>query len=260
MLVAIGLTTVSIDATDALRGSNSALSIFATQVMQDTCPDGMVEVTTLSPPVCVDVFEASVGDHCPVPDPTALRDTAINVNDQDCRPESQAGKSPWVFVARHQAESLCAKAGKRLATPHEWYAASLGSMDRPGLCTVDSTRPALTGSRPDCRSSIGAYDMIGNVWELVAAEVVDGYYADRTLPREGYVAAVDGLGLPSRSTTSPQVAYNADYMWSTATGTYSLMRGGFYGSQSDAGIYTVHAAIDPTFSSAAIGFRCARDL
>lgn len=39
-----------------------------------------------------------------------------------------------------------------------------------------------------------------------------------------------------------------------------MMRGGFYRSGEDGGIYSIHADIEPTFSSGAIGFRCVIDL
>ena len=34
------------------------------------------------------------------------------------------------------------------------------------------------------------------------------------------------------------------------------MRGGYYSSRNDAGVYTTHAGTVPTMAGAAIGFRC----
>ena len=67
---------------------------------------------------------------------------------------------------------------------------------------------------------------------------------------------VDAGGVAVMSTDTPDTAFYNDYIWSNPKGTYGIMRGGFYGSNADAGIYTLHAYTLPTTAGAAIGFRC----
>src|SRR3989344_3194633 len=92
------------------------------------------------------------------------------------QPDSVKGGNPWVNLSETQAMTLCAKNGKRLPTPGEWYRAALGTPDtitnRNAECAiglVGSGSALPTGSRSGCVSSFGAYDMVGNVWEWVDA-------------------------------------------------------------------------------------------
>ena len=100
------------------------------------------------------------------------------------------------------------------------------------------------------------HDTIGNVWEWTSDDVFDGSYNGRKLPESGYVTQVDAGGVAVVSSTSPDQAFYNDYIWSNPIGVYGIMRGGFYGSNADAGIYTIHAYTLPTTPGAAIGFRC----
>jgi formylglycine-generating enzyme required for sulfatase activity len=112
------------------------------------------------------------------------------------------------------------------------------------------------GTFSHCHSGIGAFDMVGNVWELVSGDVINGVLDGAQLPVSGYVASINAAGIPivTQSTSSP--LYYDDYVWTNATGTYAVMRGGFHGGASDAGLYSMQAAIPIDFSSGAIGFRC----
>ena len=98
--------------------------------------------------------------------------------------------------------------------------------------------------------------MIGNVWEFVSGTVDNGQLDGVALPVSGYVSEVMTDGLPRATTDHPDVIYNHDYFWSEATGTYAIMRGGFYGSGSDGGLYSTHTGVLQRFSSVAVGFRC----
>jgi formylglycine-generating enzyme required for sulfatase activity len=102
--------------------------------------------------------------------------------------------------------------------------------------------------------------MVGNVWELTTGEVLNGLIETAALPQSGYIAGIGQSGLASETTSTPQQLFNEDYFWSSATGTYAVMRGGYYGSRADGGLYSTQAAISNSFASAAVGFRCVKSL
>ena len=255
LVAIIAITSISIDATDTFQNSQSALGILARYVTEPTCPDGTITLRIDTTILCVDTYEASVGDTCSVRSPASDIETSTNSNDADCLPVSVAGKEPWRHVTVVQAEQLCARAGKRLLTTLEWYQAALGTPDGEDNCAVTGAL-RRTGELTRCQSGTGTFDMIGNVWELVSGTVVDGSINAIALPPSGFVDGIQSDGIPSVTSPLVEAIYNSDYFWSSATGTYAVMRGGFYGSGSDGGLYSTHAAITQDFSSAAIGFRC----
>lgn len=252
------ITSVSIDATDSFHNSESALGILARYATTPECPVGTVPFISDGSEgnsLCIDAYEASVGERCVLSVPSSDSDTAANANDADCVPRTQSGLIPWTHVTETQAAQLCARAGKRLPTALEWYQAAAGTPDGAANCNLAGAL-AVTGSLSPCRSGVGAFDMIGNVWEFVSGSVVGYQFENEALPAEGYVSEVQTNGLPRITKKIPDVIYNNDYFWSEATGTFALMRGGFYGSGNDGGLYSTHAAILQRFSSAAVGFRC----
>jgi hypothetical protein len=256
----IALTSFSIDATDTLRGSQSALSLLAKNATRAFCPDGMSEVSSMpGHKFCIDTYEAGLDEACIIKEPKSVMDTTHNIADPSCLPISAVGVTPWTYVAQPQAVQLCAKVGKRLPTPAEWFEASLGTPDSLSACNLAGEFGA-TGLFSGCRSGSGVFDMVGNVWEFVSGGVEDGSVNGWTLPESGYVAAADAAGLATVTELSPNPVYNSDYFWSQNEGEFVLMRGGFYGSKDDGGIYTVHARTEYTFTSAAVGFRCVKDL
>jgi hypothetical protein len=107
-------------------------------------------------------------------------------NGQNCANDIYAvslpGVPPSAFLTWFQAQAACKNSGKRLPTNAEWQAAANGTPD-PGTdngstdCDTTSTTyylpedPVNTGSRSNCVSARGAYDMVGNVVEFVAAWV-----------------------------------------------------------------------------------------
>ncbi|MCA9365855.1 hypothetical protein KC723_03085 [Candidatus Kaiserbacteria bacterium] len=260
ILVTVGiviLTSFTIDATDTFRGSQSALSIIADRSFAPTCPSDMVKIDNGDEKFCIDTFEVSAGEGCSIKNPSSVADTAININQKACLPESKKDTLPWTNISLHQAQVVCSKAGKYLATANDWYLAALGTPDTTD-CNINGSL-STTGEYQNCQSGVGAYDMVGNVWEMVAGEVVNGRYLDSNLPEEGYVETADQSGIARTTTSTPQVIYNEDYFWSeiNPNKVYAVMRGGFYGAKEDAGLYSVHTAIDVNFSGPAIGFRCA---
>lgn len=255
----IVLTSFSIDATDTLRGSQTALGILANKVVEGACPADMVIIDNGDKRFCLDTYEVSPGINCPYQKPGNISETAINISDVDCLAVSTPQAMPWTFVAKPQAEQLCAKSQKKLPTASEWYQGSLGTSDSRETCNLTSNL-SLTGSFLGCRSGAGVYDMIGNVWELIDASVSNGTYNERTLPDEGYVEQVDESGIATITTIEPNDIYNQDYFWSSNDTQVVMMRGGFYGSRADGGIYATHAQNNQNFASAAVGFRCAKSL
>jgi formylglycine-generating enzyme required for sulfatase activity len=262
-VVSITLTTLTIDATDNLGNMSdsmigSALSgLFPNS--EDVCPEGMVEVVADSGAFCIDIYEASPSQECVYDDPSYLGETQSNINQASCVPVSQKDHRPWTNVSQHQAIALCAKAGKHLATPKEWYAASLGTPDSKERCNVDSSGKQVTGKNTQCVSYAGVYDMVGNVWEWVYGTVEEGKYQGRDMPQEGYVQSVDLDGVPK--TTDKQESnnlYGDDYFWVVHDGSRGMFRGGFWGVGERSGIYALYAGMDSNFSGVGVGFRCAK--
>lgn len=255
---AVIITTLGIDAADTLSGSRMTLlgQLMATQ--EGVCPDGMQELATAGTFQCFDIYEASTGEDCDVAQPQNEVDALINSKDSTCEAVSEPGRSPWTFVNRELAQTACVRAGKRLPTNEEWQRIAVGTPDGMQDCNINAESSGVTGGNPACVSAVGAYDVVGNVWEWTSDDVFDGVYNGRTLPDEGYVLQVDSGGVATVSSTSPDVLFGEDYFWSKKIGAYAMLRGGFYGSQEDAGVYATHAAMLPTVSGAAIGFRCVR--
>ena len=254
----IVITALGVDATQYLTGSQSALGLLTQDVLEGGCPAEMVKITRSSGTFCIDRYELSVGESCPVSEPTRALETKRNLEQADCQVHSGGPARPWTSVTYLQAKELCARRDMRLPTNAEWYEAALGTSDNN--CNIDSQVVTETGAYAECRSARGVHDTVGNVWEWIEGSVTDGTYEERKLPAEGYVYEVDVNGVATHTTTTPQQLMNEDYFWSEADGAYAMMRGGFYGSGADAGVYAVHAKVTPTFSGPAIGFRCVLDL
>jgi formylglycine-generating enzyme required for sulfatase activity len=254
---ALFITALGIDATDTLTGARSTLlgQLISTEE-PGGCPPGMVSVPAAGSFACVDQYEASAAATCPRSHPASLQETNENINAARCTAVSQADALPWTNVTRAEAAQLCARADKRLPTAAEWYTFAIGTPDESGVCNQQSGGASAAGMFTACRSEYDVYDTVGNVWEWVSDDVFSGVYQGRPLPSSGYVTQVDQGGVATVSSDDPTPQYGADYVWSEPEGVYAMMRGGFYGSREDAGVYAVHAATDPDFVGAAVGFRC----
>ena len=251
------ITALGIDAFDTAAGSRTTL---LGQLIQSgdggECPAGMVAVPAAQTFTCVDIYEASPTAECPHAVPQTAMHTQANLSERSCGAAAVSDVHPWTYVTREQAAALCTRAGKRLPTAAEWHSVAVGSDYGDDACVTDARQAQLTGSQPDCVSEAGVYDAVGNVWEWVSDDVFDGQYNDRALPASGYVSQVDAGGVPTNTTEDPIDAYYGDYFWSAPEGTYGMIRGGFYGSRTDAGVYAVHAHTDPNSATRGIGFRC----
>lgn len=258
----IVLTSFTVDATLSPSGfSQSALGILASKtVPAPECGEGMVLVQSSDKKLCVDKYEASPNVACAVQIIQSVIDTRANNENASCIPTSVSGVSPWVFVTYHQAKELCAKAGKRLPTSEEWYTFALGTPDT-ALCNTSTGKLRDADADGVCTNAFGVHDAIGNAWEWVDGVVTNGVYSDKVLPESGYVVSADASGVAS--VTHPLEAsadFHDDYFWSEKTGEFGMARGGFYASESDAGLYSVQAKIALTLASDAIGFRCVSTL
>jgi len=265
VLVTVGviiLTSVTVDATIAPNGfSQSALGILASRtVPQATCPAGMVLLSDPHKKLCVDAYEDSPASECTVQTVQNALDSRSNIDAATCLPQSAPEFTPWAFVSFHQASELCAKAGKRLPSSEEWYTFALGSPDTDA-CNTNSGSLSVPHADGSCKNAYGIHDAIGNVWEWVDGVVKDGTYNGHAVPESGYVTAADEHGIATQThTANPDPNFHDDYFWSDKTGEYGILRGGFYGSGKDGGLYGVQAKTAPSFSSGAIGFRCVKDI
>ncbi|MCD6326021.1 S8 family serine peptidase [bacterium] len=145
------------------------LATASTFVMEQagSCPDDMTSMGTF----CIDRFEASRPDA-----------TAYDFGVESGPAMSVQGVLPWQPAFAPEANLACSLAGKRLCTQDEWQAACTGSFGPLGFeypygnvweryaCSdfytwMDSV--TITGKCSRCVSRAGAYDMVGNVRELV---------------------------------------------------------------------------------------------
>ncbi len=255
---ALIITALGIDAADTIGGKEGTLLSQVIRTEEGKCPNGMVAVANIPNVSCVDAYEVSAGKACPVSDPENLVSSIENTENEACVPESIAEVTPWRFITRDQAMQMCARVGKRLPSSSEWYELSLGMVNMHDACNIKTSSVSRTGAYAGCKTPHGAYDMVGNVWEWVSDDVIDGKHNDQELPPEGYVAQVDKGGMATVSVPDAQLLFGSDYFWSRGEGSYGIIRGGYYDSGTDAGIYTVHADTLPTSASVGIGFRCVK--
>jgi formylglycine-generating enzyme required for sulfatase activity len=263
------LTTLAVNAIDTGGSVATSLTAMIGGTTEETgpCSTNMVLIDHALVPYCVDMYEASPGEYCLYNDPQSADESDLNLIDPTCIPVSQPQTSPWRYVSQEQASRACERADKRLLTPSEWYKAAVGTPDDMALlgdeqCNIASNRSASvakTGSGMRCVSDAGTYDMVGNVWEWVTGESVKGVWEEKTLPGNGYVRNVDVDGVPVETGTRQDERFNGDRFWMDAGITAGLMRGGYYNSKENAGVYTVYAASPPSFVGEAVGFRCASD-
>lgn len=259
VLGAIVCSTLAINATDVIQGIDGNLVGLVSE-SGGVCGKNAVILQLGGRALCIDTYEASAGKDCPVASIKNEIDTLNNLSTTDCQTASVPEVEPWRYVSLAQAQQLCARSGKRLPTNEEWYKAVLG-MSEVTQCAIGIQNDGLqlTGAS-SCTTPSGVHDMVGNVWEWIDAEVVAGQYNNRALPESGYIALVDSNGVILETTEQPSAEYGEDYAWVNSVGVRGMIRGGFYGSRTDAGLFTLNAAVDLDFKTAGVGFRCVKDI
>lgn len=152
------------------------------------------------------------------------------------------GVQPTGCISWFQAQQACGNARKRLPTNAEWQLAAAGTPD-PGSdngttdCNSAAFTPVNTGSRSNCVSNWGAFDMVGNMWEWVAD------WVPRSTACGSWGASTDTQCLAGAATTGEPAA---------------LLRGGSFVDGTDAGPLAVQAGFNLFFQTGSFGFRCAR--
>lgn len=255
---AILFSTLGIYASDALQGIEGGIGNLASiRGANGICTEGSVPLKTGDGVICVDIYESSPSKECPHRELTNVIQSEQNTNANECYAESVKDAQPWNYISLSQAQRMCAQAGKRLPTSAEWYRIALGT--DASRCIIKNSAVERTGTEA-CVSGVGAYDMVGNVWEWVDENVVGNTFQERTLPPEGHVTSVDVNGVAITSGASPDSLYGDDYFWSHEEGVFGMIRGGFYGSDGDAGLYTINASVPTSFATQGVGFRCVKDV
>ncbi len=183
----------------------------------------------------------------------ASDDYPCDNNGNDCTTiyaVSIAGVTPSSFITWFQAQAAAANSGKRLLTNAEWQIAAAGTFD-PGVSAAGSLdcntkngggagvdAVVDTGSRSNCVSRFGVYDMVGNL---------DEWVADWVPP----------------STTCVTALFASDFNClagaSTAFGPGALVRGGDFILGASAGVFAVRGDGTPSSADGSLlGFRAAR--
>ncbi len=255
---ALVLATLSLYAIDEVTLNREAL-LSSLSGTPDTCEAGAVPLTIDGSLVCVDQFEASPGERCPHESPLTAKATEENLAQPACLPISKEAVEPWSNVSLTQAQQFCARAKKRLPTTKEWYTYSVGVAD-VSTCTLGITTDGLESTGLGCATPDDIYDSIGNLWEWVGGEVVDGQLNGKTLPQSGYVTAVDMFGVPLSTNALASSTFGEDYFQADAVGVFGVVRGGFYGSGTDGGLFAMNAAVPHSLATPGIGFRCVQDV
>jgi formylglycine-generating enzyme required for sulfatase activity len=102
--------------------------------------------------------------------------------------------------------------------------------------------------------------MVGNVWEWVDGQVTEGVYDGRTLPQSGYVTLVDTNGVVAETANKASAEFGEDYALTDSKGLRGMIRGGFYKSGNDAGIFAQNLSVPLDFKATGVGFRCVKDV
>jgi len=141
------------------------------------------------------------------------------------------GVHPTGCVNWFRADQACALSGKRLLTNAEWQRAAAGTPD-PGTdngttdCNITTAGDAAdAGARTSCKSSWGAFDMVGNLQEWVSDWVTF------TAGCPGWISGFNGdTECFSGASTTP-----------STYGPAGLIRGGGFLSGTGAGVFDVRA-------------------
>jgi prepilin-type N-terminal cleavage/methylation domain-containing protein len=263
------------------------------------CPTGMVYVPAPAK-ICIDRYEVSYSASGTKPDGTAC---SANCPVSVASANPWTTRSGWPSVSQLTAITYCENMVKVLPTDLEWFIASSGTPDPhtskpsrisgsegPESCMIWNTSSAdgiverpqgstqcsdgygwgsdvnpniKTGTASKCISTIGAYDMIGNVWEWVndTKSTSDIYSSGNTaVPTSNQtITQINDYGIPvtSGGTSCSGGKCNNDYYW-VASGTLTAgLRSGLWTNGASAGRFALHLKDAPSSTGSTLGFRCA---
>ena len=191
------------------------------------CLVGMVYVdaTATAPAYCIDRWEASLEEVNDTGRDVKAFSPYESVAGHKVRAVSKAGVVPQAYISRNEAHDACKASKKRLCSETEWVRACEGKQPttfpygddrKAGYCNDHGRAPlatlyagtdahtyepmndprlnqlpgtvARTGQFTHCKSSFGAFDMVGNVHEWVddpSGTFRGGYYLDTSINGEG---------------------------------------------------------------------------
>lgn len=100
---------------------------------------------------------------------------------------NKKGVIPESYISLYQAMDSCYSVGKRLCTSEEWMLACsgphtwsypYGQIYERYACATHEKKVSISGSRPECRSFFGVYDMSGSLleWTSTRAEANRNFY------------------------------------------------------------------------------------
>jgi len=206
-------------------------------------------------------------------------DTGTTVN-----ATSRPNVVPIAGISQKQARQMCANAGKHLCTSSEWLAAAniLGQVynlptgesghyipndnsntstncNTNYFCQLNETfkdnRVCLTGSRTDCRSSEGVYDMIGNLYEFVN-ETIAVIIAPGPVSRYYYINTTSMNWSTTNSADDGKYGKDGTYFVGNTTYDNAVLRGGTWDDGSLAGVFYANMHHPPINVLETFGFRC----
>ncbi|MBU1537758.1 SUMF1/EgtB/PvdO family nonheme iron enzyme [Myxococcota bacterium] len=189
----------------------------------DGCPQGMQPINGGS--VCMDIWEAHLVE-ITGPGTQVPHSPYFNPGTKVVMAVSAPGAVPQGYINQIQAAAACSQAGKRLCSATEWmlacrtsanYVYPYGNVRQDGWCNdARSPHPVveyfgtsdawiwselghpcinqlhdsldLTGANPQCVTSEGFFDLMGNLHEWIddpAGTFKGGYYVDTVINGEG---------------------------------------------------------------------------